>query len=161
MDGLLHGPDYAPYLGILQDPYRAVSDFTVEAMVKGVGRRSKRDKPEPLIRGVLAHNVTLLRDKRFDGGASTTAKTKALAAAADTTVSQIQRILSCELGTSLDLVARLARALGVRPQDLLTPYFGSVPDPTKPLDALAAQKFRSRQSQTQTQKTISTINSAA
>lgn len=127
-------------------------------MGKGEGRRSKRDKPEPLIRGVLASNVTVLRDKRYDGCPSVTAKTKALAAAADTTVSQIQRILSCELGTSLDLVARLARALGVRPQDLLTPYFGNGSDSTKPPDPVPP-KFKSRQTQTQTQKTSSTISS--
>ena len=54
-----------------------------------------------------------------------TAKNKALARAAGTTLSQIQRILACEVGTSIDIVESLARVFEVRPQDLLTPYYYS------------------------------------
>lgn len=90
-------------------------------------RRSKRDKPDQTIREFLAANVAALRDIKFASRASVTAKNRALAEAADTTLSQIQRVLSSELGTSIDLIARMARALKVRPQDLLTPYFAVQP----------------------------------
>lgn len=102
----------------------------LDATLKAMGRRSKRDKPDPVIRGVLAHNVTVLRDRAYAAKPSVTSKNKALAKDADTTLSQIQRILSGELGTSVDLIARLARALQVRPQDLLVPYFGEGPRET-------------------------------
>lgn len=95
-----------------------------------MGRRSKRDKPDPMIRGFLATNIRALRDKQYAEHTSVTAKNRALAKEADTTLSQIQRVLSMELGTSIDLIARMARALHVRPQDLLTPYFAVQPKRT-------------------------------
>lgn len=93
-----------------------------------MGRRTKKDKADPLIRGVLAANLAVLRNRAFPALATITAKNLALAKAADTTLSQIQRVLSRELGTSIDLLARIANALKVRPQDLLTPYFAVQPD---------------------------------
>lgn len=48
---------------------------------------------------------------------------KALAKLADTTLSQIQRVVKGESAARLDTIERIAKALEVRPQDLLTPYF--------------------------------------
>lgn len=107
-----------------------------------MGRRSKRDKADPLIRGFLASNVLLLRNRMFSAHATATAKNKALAKAADTTLSQIQRVLSMELGTSIDLIARMARALDVRPQDLLTPYYAVQPDQLPAGEALTETTFQ-------------------
>jgi hypothetical protein len=90
-----------------------------------MARRSKRDKPELLIRKLLAENVRDLRDDVYAGEKSETAKNRKLAEKADTTLSQIQRVLSSDLGTSIDLLARIARALKCRPEDLITPYYAT------------------------------------
>lgn len=76
-----------------------------------------------MIRQVLAFNVEALRDKKFAALPNVTARNKELAKQAGTTLSQIQRVISTDLGTSVDLVERLATALECRPQDLLEPYF--------------------------------------
>jgi transcriptional regulator with XRE-family HTH domain len=83
-------------------------------------RRSKQEKPTPMIREIVARNVAGLRDARFP---QATNKNKALAEKAGISLSQVQRILSKNLGTSIDNVEWLAGVFGVRPQDLLTPYF--------------------------------------
>lgn len=88
-------------------------------------RRSKNEGPPPMIRGIVAENVKRLMNERFPSEPNTTAKSRALAGAADTTLSQIQRILSQSVGTSIDIIENLAGAFGVRPQDLLTPYFAA------------------------------------
>lgn len=109
-----------------------------------MARKSKRDKdPNPVIRKYLADNVVALRDKEFARLLSVTAKNNALAGASKTTLSQIQRVLSMELGTSIDLIARMAHALKVRPQDLLTPYFAVQPKQTAKGDVLPTL-FKSR-----------------
>lgn len=102
-----------------------------------MARKSKRDKdPNPVIRKYLADNVAALRDKQFSTRLSVTARNNALAKESKTTLSQIQRVLSAELGTSIDLIARMAHALKVRPQDLLTPYFAVQPRQTSKSDVL-------------------------
>lgn len=102
-----------------------------------MARKSKRDKdPNPVIRKYLADNVAALRDKQFSHLLSVTAKNNALAEGSKTTLSQIQRVLSTELGTSIDLIARMAHALHVRPQDLLTPYFAVQPRQSAKSEAL-------------------------
>lgn len=88
-----------------------------------MGRPSKNHQPPALIRTVLAFNVEALRDRKFAALPNPTARNKELAKLADTTLSQIQRVISKELGTSVDLVERIASALDCRPQDLLEPYF--------------------------------------
>lgn len=70
-------------------------------------------------------NVKALRDQVFADLPNETARNKQLAEAAGTTLSQIQRVIAQDLGTSVDFVEQLASALGCRPQDLLTPYFGT------------------------------------
>lgn len=123
MDGIFHASDSRPFLGSCQPGLGPAVGRTLTA----VERRSKRDKPDPLVRGLLAGNVASLRDKRYEALGSVTARNRQLAEDANTTLSQIQRILSMELGTSIDLIARMARALKVRPHDLLTPYFSARP----------------------------------
>lgn len=97
-----------------------------------MGRRSKKDKPPAIIRGVLAQNVRVLRDRKWRDVSTATARNRKLAEAADTTLSQVQRVLAKTLGTSVDLVEQLANAMDVRPQDLLTPYFYSIQKPEVP-----------------------------
>ncbi len=125
-----------------------------------MGRRSKRDKPDPLIRGFLATNVTALRDRKY-GGPSVTARNRKLAEKADTTLSQIQRVLSMELGTSIDLIARLARALDVRPQDLLTPYFAIQPKTEAEAEALLEPYPRKTGRSTSGRRYVSAVKAAA
>lgn len=81
-----------------------------------------------MIRAIFARNVKGLRDERFPKLRTDTAKNLALAKAAGTTLSQVQRILARTLGTSIDLVESLAGVFGVRPQDLLTPYYADKRD---------------------------------
>jgi hypothetical protein len=88
-----------------------------------MARRSKSQKRVSLTRQVIAQNVVAFRDRIYAGLPTTTARNRALAKDADTTLSQIQRVISMELGTSVDLIEALATALRVRPQDLVTPYF--------------------------------------
>jgi DNA-binding Xre family transcriptional regulator len=105
-----------------------------------------------MIRQVIAMNVRALRDHVFAELPNETARNKQLAEAAGTTLSQIQRVIAQDLGTSVDFVEQLARALGCRPQDLLTPYFlssaGQTP-PEHPPDAeLIEQETLRRRSST-------------
>jgi plasmid maintenance system antidote protein VapI len=87
-------------------------------------RNSKSQLPPTGIRWVLAYNLTIMRDEKFRELPNATARNKALAALVKpTSKSQIQRIIAQKLGTSIDLLERLATVFGVRPQDLLTPYF--------------------------------------
>lgn len=88
-------------------------------------RQSKSKKPVPIIRGILGRNVEVLRDQVYADLPNVTARNKTLAEKLGTTTSQIQRICAGELGTSIDSVEWLADALGVRPHDLLTPYFAT------------------------------------
>lgn len=89
-----------------------------------MNRKSKKDRgPPPIIRNILAMNVASLRDRRYGGFSSETARNKQLAKDAGTTPSQIQRILAADLGTSIDMLDALARALNCRPFELLIPYF--------------------------------------
>jgi DNA-binding Xre family transcriptional regulator len=90
-----------------------------------VGRPSKSHQPPAVIRQILAFNVEALRDLKFQYLPNATTRNRELAKEAGTTLSQIQRVISTELGTSVDLVERLAKALDCRPQDLLEPYFAA------------------------------------
>lgn len=90
---------------------------------KGASRKSKKNRPPAFIQGVLATNVKLLRESVYKGLPHETAQNAALARSADTTTSQIQRIVNGELAIGVDLVERLAMALGVDPAELMTPYF--------------------------------------
>lgn len=77
------------------------------------------------MRAFLSQNVLVLRDshRRYKELPNATAKNRALAKDADISPSQVFRVLEGQLGASIDVVESLARALEVRPQDLLTPYF--------------------------------------
>lgn len=97
-----------------------------------VGRRSKKDRAPALVQGLLAENVRRLRDEKYRDLRSETARNKKLASDSDTTLSQVQRILSQELAPGIDIVERIARAFDARPHDLLTPYFGMSYQETRP-----------------------------
>jgi DNA-binding Xre family transcriptional regulator len=94
-----------------------------------MGRRSKRHSPPSTIRLALADNVLGLRNKVYVGLPNDTQRNKALAKAANTTLSQIQRIIACTVGVSVDLIELLAKALDCKPQDLLTPYYSNTANP--------------------------------
>lgn len=101
----------------------------------GSARKSKARRPPTVIRGILGKNVIALRDDVYGKLPNITARNRALASEAGTTLSQIQRICDGKLGTSIDVVEWLAEALGVRPHDLLTPYFTArMPAPTSEPD---------------------------
>lgn len=141
--------DGRAYLGSLQagiGPRTSVS-------CASVGRRSKKDRLEPFVTRVLSDNVRRLRDRKYAELQSDKQRNVALAKAADTSVSQIQRIIGLDLAAGIDLVERLALVFEVRPQDLLTPYLGvpiAEPPPLEPASpgtaihkSPASQKFRS------------------
>lgn len=108
-----------PNLGLTQP---ALGRYVVLPYCVMDTRQSKKDRKPSLLRGVLARNVLALRDRRFKTHRTVTARNVALAAAAHTTLSQIQRILDEEVGCGLEMLDSLAQALKVRPQDLITPY---------------------------------------
>ena len=92
-------------------------------------RDSKKNKPTPIIRGILAANVTLLRNRVYRDSATITARNRKLAEAIGSTLSQVQRICAGTAGTSVDTLEWLAAALHVRPHDLVTPYFAQNLEP--------------------------------
>lgn len=102
-----------------------------------------------MIRQIIAMNVRALRDQRYAELPNETARNKQLAEDAATTLSQIQRVIAQDLGTSVDFVEQLSSALGCRPQDLLTPYFLSSTPPlehppdTEPRDQDSLQRHGS------------------
>ncbi len=112
--------DTRPYLGFTQPAIGSALRLTCSA----VKRRSKIEKKRPLSVDVVAHNVKTLRDRVYAQLPNETARNRELAKAADTSLSQVQRILSCQLAAGIDMIEALANALHVRPQELLTPYFG-------------------------------------
>lgn len=85
-------------------------------------RRTKRDKGTSPLRAVLGRNVASLRDQRYSRLENETLRNKALAHAAETSISQIQRVIKGEVGASIDILDALAIALDVSVCDLLTPY---------------------------------------
>ena len=95
-------------------------------------RNSKSQLPPPVIRTIFGANVANLRDRKFHYLPNVTQRNLALAALLKpTSKSQIERIVKGKLGTSIDLIDRLATALDVRPQDLLTPYFTRISSQTE------------------------------
>lgn len=80
-----------------------------------------------MIRGIVAQNLQQLRDEVYKGLRSPTARNAKLSEESGVAPSQIQRIIARDLGTSIDYLEMLAKPLGVRPQDLLTPYFVAQP----------------------------------
>jgi transcriptional regulator with XRE-family HTH domain len=96
-----------------------------------MGRRSKQHRPPTITQQVFADNVKILRDRVFDGFEHETARNRALARGAETTLSQIQRIITQQVAPGIDMLEKVARALKVTPADLVTPYFaqkGPAPD---------------------------------
>jgi hypothetical protein len=111
-----------PYLG----PTQPQSGQYSSVAFTEVKRQSKGHLPGSVIRGVLAQNVISLRDWKWSHLPNPTKRNEALAdLCKPTSKSQIQRITSQSLGTSIDVLERLSIALEVRPQDLITPYFAN------------------------------------
>jgi DNA-binding Xre family transcriptional regulator len=88
-------------------------------------RRTKSQKAPSPLRELVARTVILLRDRKYRALPTVTDRNKALAKDADVSLSTIQRIVDAQAGASVDTLDSLAKALEVRPQDLLTPYFAA------------------------------------
>lgn len=88
-------------------------------------RRSKSERPPTLIRAYVSDNLVDLRDHKYPAEKyrSPTARNHALAKDSGVSKNQIDRIIAKTQGTSVDQLEWLSTALGVRPQDLVTPYF--------------------------------------
>lgn len=123
MHRLTHDSENKPFLGPTQPGSGPRGPIRCQSM--GQTRRSKRDKTPGTLRTHLADNVNALLAVHPDykNLSSDTARHVALGKASGMSKSQVQRMLAKEQGISIDYVETLARALGVRPQDLLTPYF--------------------------------------
>ncbi|SRR5581483_12162718 len=115
-----------PYSGSTQPGLGLDCCLSSDSM--GKARESKSKKPVAMIRAILGRNVEELRDRIYKDLPNVTARNRALAHKIGSTLAQVQRICSGELGTSIDTVEWLADALRVRPQDLLTPYFATARD---------------------------------
>lgn len=74
----------------------------------------------------------MLRDQRYSRLDNETLRNKALSIAAQTSISQIQRVIKGELGASIDIIDALAMALDVSVCDLLTPYEHLTPGKSDP-----------------------------
>lgn len=98
-----------------------------------MGRKSKSHLPPSMLRGIVAANVSALRDRHYAVLPSVTARNRKLAEDIGTTLSQLQRIVAGTVGTSIDQIETLSKRLKCRPQDLLTPYYMQAMDSTPPL----------------------------
>jgi hypothetical protein len=106
-------------------------------------RQSKGERPAAVIRGVLAQNLIALRDRKFPHLPNATKRNFALAEKCKpTSPSQIHRITTQQLGTSVDTLELLAAALEVRPQDLITPYFASLQTAVRAPEALRSDQLQ-------------------
>lgn len=90
-----------------------------------MSRHSKSKKGPSPLRELVARTVVLLRDRQYRTLPDVTERNRALAKDASVSFSTIQRIADAKVGATVDTLDALARALECRPQDLLTPYFGS------------------------------------
>lgn len=118
--------DSKPYLGFSQPGTGSDLPLALLGMAsksKDMSRKSKKDRPVAIIQGVVAANVRQLRDVKYEPLPNVTAMNKALAKDADSTLSQIQRVIAGELAAGIDLIERLSMALSVTPSELMTPYF--------------------------------------
>jgi transcriptional regulator with XRE-family HTH domain len=88
----------------------------------------------------------MLRDRKYKDCSTVTDRNRALAKAADVSLSTIQRILEAEAGATVDTLDSLAAALEVRPQDLLTPYFAANPIEVAQDEHRAPERLQRRQS---------------
>lgn len=64
----------------------------------------------------------MLRDQKYKHLEKVTDRNEKLAKDADTSLSTVQRIAEGAVDIQLDTLYRIAMALDVRPQDLLTPF---------------------------------------
>jgi len=111
-----------PYLGSMQPKLGA--GFVLPSFV--MGRTSKKDRPVPMIRQIVANNVVRLRDQQFSHLPNKTKRNKHLADLLGTSLSQVQRICGeseQDSGTSIDTLEQLSAIFNVTPQDLITAYF--------------------------------------
>jgi hypothetical protein len=105
-------------------------------------RKSKSQLPPPMIRGILAANVVALRDRHYASLGTVTARNRQLAEDSGTTLSQMQRIATASVGTSIDQLETLALNLKCRPQDLLIPYYSQGADNQFNADSLASGELQ-------------------
>jgi DNA-binding Xre family transcriptional regulator len=74
------------------------------------------------LRALVARTVCVLRDQKYKRFERVTDRNEKLAKDADTSLSTIQRIAEGAVDIQLDTLYRIAMALDVKPQDLLTPF---------------------------------------
>lgn len=120
----------SPYLGFFQPGTGLERSLASDSVT--TSRKSKRERGPTIIRMVLAQNVAALRDRKFKHLDAVTDRNEALAKEIGSSKEQVRRLCKGDLGTSIDTVEWLAAAFGVRPQDLLTPYFATGDQPTAP-----------------------------
>lgn len=114
-DSVSMDADSSPYLGVLTTG----SGGRVLVASLEVTRRSKKEKLPNQLRFILGKAVKTHRDTRYRKQLTATARNEQLAKAVGCSVSQIERIISGELGTSVDYIEALAKALDVEPYELL------------------------------------------
>lgn len=78
-----------------------------------------------MIREIVAANLVKLRDIKYASIPTVTRRNEELAKEIGTTLSQIQRIVKKELGTSVDTLESLAHVFGCSPADIVTPYYAT------------------------------------
>jgi hypothetical protein len=86
-----------------------------------MARGPKKPKNTGMLRYVLASNVSALLPVVFHSLKDITARQRALATQAHTSLSTIQRICTGDVGANLDTIEFVARALGTTVTELLTP----------------------------------------
>lgn len=109
--------EHSPYLGV----FTTGSGGDPPVVCLEMSRRSKKEKLPNQLRFILGRSVKAQRDVRYLKLGTATARNEQLAKAVGCSVSQIERIISGELGTSVDYIEALAKALDVEPHELLMP----------------------------------------
>lgn len=75
-----------------------------------------------MIRGALGRNLKHLRDAKWHNLPTITARNEKLGKLLGSSLSQVQRLISGDVGTSIDTLEQLADIFGVEPAQLITPY---------------------------------------
>lgn len=75
-----------------------------------------------MIRGALGRNLKHLRDSKWQNLSTITARNEKLGKLLGSSLSQVQRLIAGQVGTSIDTLEQLADIFNVEPAQLITPY---------------------------------------
>lgn len=119
-----HNANCKPIHGLAQPSNGGMSAVPFRSMPRKKGSKIITPQAQRL-RKIVGGNIATLIDREFPIAKhqNVTAQQSALAKEVGSSLSSVQRIVKGEVGATMDLIADMAAALGVRPADLLSRNF--------------------------------------